>query len=313
MSHLLKLTVTCLLVMIVTVSFYSLAPRNFINGTQIHIAKNTSLTGITNLLEKNHVISSPILFKVVVTFFYGRRSINAGDYLFKNPQNLFIVAGRLARGDQGLPPIKITIPEGSTVNDIAWILLKKMPDFNVPYFIKIAHDFEGHLFPDTYVLYSNTTPTEVFTTMRKTFDTKIESLSADIKLFGRKFEDVIIMASLLEKEATSSADRAVISGILWKRLDLGMPLQVDPPLAYITSNTSGFISLDDTKIDSPYNTYRYKGLPKGPISNPGLDAISAAIHPVKTPYYFYLSDKQGNMHYATTHEGHLLNRDKYLR
>lgn len=295
------------------VSFASFAPEDFPAGAEIHIPQNISLSDVSSTLAKKHVISSPFLFKMAVALLYGQRRIVAGDYLFLQPQNLWIVADRLVKGQQGLSPIRITIPEGSTVNDIAWILLKKIPHFNAPYFIRIAHDFEGYLFPDTYLFYPNKKPDEILETLRNTFDAELQSLYLDIKSGGRRKEDVVIMASLLEKEATSSDDRAIIAGILWKRLDEGMLLQVDPPLTYISGNTSGFVSLDDTKIDSLYNTYKYKGLPVGPIDNPGLEALKIAVHPLKTPYYYYLSDTKGNIHYATTYAGHLANKIKYFR
>ncbi len=296
----------------IIISIISRPPKDFPIGAKVHIAKNTPLSDVARSLAEKRIISSPFLFKSVSAVFYGRRGVIAGDYLFEKPQNIWRVAERLARGYQNLSPIKITIFEGTTVNDIAWILLKKIPDFNTPYFIQLAHNSEGYLFPDTYIFYPNTTPTEIFNKMRTTFDLKLAGLSSDIKISGRSPTDIVIMASILEKEATSTEDRAKISGVLWKRLDEGMLLQVDPPLIYITANPSGYVFIKDTKIDSPYNTYKYKGLPKGPIANPGLDSLSAAVHPVKTPYYFYLSDKKGNMYYAKNYAEHLVYKAKYV-
>jgi UPF0755 protein len=308
--YLLKLTACSTVIILILLSIAVFVPKKFPAGTIVRVQKDATLSDVTASLSKRQIILSKFLFKGIFSLFYGQRKVMAGDYVFDQPQNLWIVTSRLAKGEHGLPIIKVTIPEGSTVQDIAWILLKKIPDFNAPYFIKIARQHEGYLFPDTYRFYPNTTPEDVLKTLRETFNIKIKPLMISISMSGRTSSDIVIMASLLEREASSTTDREIIAGILWKRLDEKMLLQVDAPFVYITGNN--FVSLADLKIDSPYNTYKYRGLPKGPIANPGLNAIKAAINPTKTPYYYYLSDQKGNMHYATTHDGHLVNRDKYL-
>jgi UPF0755 protein len=121
------------------------------------------------------------------------------------------------------------------------------------------------------------------------------------------------MASILEAEARTTETRKIISGILWKRMEIGMPLQVDAPFQYIIGKNTFQLTTNDLKFDSPYNTYKYKGLPPGPIGNPGLDAISATVNPIKTNYLYYLSDVRGNMHYAKTFAEHVINKEKYLK
>jgi UPF0755 protein len=309
-SYLLRLAGFSFLVLIIMVSIAAFVPKQFPVGTVVRIKKDSSLSVIADSLFEKHVISSPVLFKAAAVFLHGQRVV-AGDYAFDEPQNLWTIVSRLAKGDQGLKPIKVLIPEGATLEDVAWLVLKKIPKFDTAYFIKIAHNYEGYLFPDTYYFYQNTTAEEAFDAMRKNFNKKFQTLVMDVALSKRNPKDIVIMASILEREAKTIEDRATISGILWKRIDEGMPLQVDATLVYLTSD--GYVSLDDTKIDSPYNTYKNKGLPPGAISNPGIDALRAAAQPVKTPYYYYLSDRDGKMHYATTFEGHQINREKYLR
>ena len=107
--------------------------------------------------------------------------------------------------------------------------------------------------------------------------------------------------------------RRMISGILWKRLDEGMPLQIDCTFQYVNGKNTFQLSLDDLKIDSPYNTYKYRGLTPTPISNPGLDSLRAAVTPIESKYYYFLSDKEGVMHYGITHDQHVANKNKYLR
>ena len=145
------------------------------------------------------------------------------------------------------------------------------------------------------------------------FNVKIKSIDDAIRAFKKPLKDIVIMASILEAEARTTETRRIIAGILWKRLDIGMPLQVDAAFQYIDGKTTFQLATSDLETDSPYNTYTRKGLPPTPITNPGLDAILATITPIKTPYLYYLTDKDGKMHYAVTHEGHLANKEKYLQ
>ena len=140
--------------------------------------------------------------------------------------------------------------------------------------------------------------------MRSTFDEKTKDIAPT--------RDVIIMASMLEKEARQLETRRVIAGILWKRLERGMPLQVDAVFGYILDRDTFSPSLNDLSINSPYNTYTHTGLPPGPIGNPGLESLDAALHPVETPYWYYLTGADGTMHYARTFAEHVANR-KYLK
>ncbi len=310
---LLKIILPILVLSILSIIYLSLPPKDFPINIEINVPKNSGLSNISDILYENHIIKSTFIFKVEAVLMGGYRKIIAGDYVFKSASNSISIARRLIKGDHGLTRIKVTIPEGLTIKDISNILSKNINRFDTKSFLELAFYKEGYLFPDTYFFYENVTPMEVLNTLTKAFESKLNSLSNEVKLSNRKTEDIVTMASIVEKEATSTEDRKIIAGILWKRLDDNFPLQVDPPLAYITSNKDGFISIADTKIDSPYNTYKYKGLPKGPISNPGLDALSATINPTKTKYYYYLSDKKGNIHYAVTYDGHLSNKEKYLR
>lgn len=134
----------------------------------------------------------------------------------------------------------------------------------------------------------------------------------DVEKSGRTLNEIITMASLIEEEANTKESRRIISGILWQRIKQGMRLQVDAVFPYIMNKFSLQLTKEDLMDDSPYNTYRYAGLPPGPISNPGWDSIYAAIYPAKTSYLYYLSDREGNMYYAKTFEEHKANKAKYL-
>lgn len=129
---------------------------------------------------------------------------------------------------------------------------------------------------------------------------------------GHSLDEILTMASILEKEANKTADRKKIAGVLWHRIDIGMPLQTDATFPYYLGRNTFEVTRTDLQTDHPYNTYTNKGLPPGPIGNPGLDSILAAAQPTKSNYIFFLSDRQGNFHYSVTYEGHLANKRRYL-
>ena len=205
------------------------------------------------------------------------------------------------------------IPEGSSTKEIATILGKILPDFAKEKFITEAQGKEGYLFPDTYYFPPNIKPDAVIEAMEKNFNEKIISLNEQISAFGKPMKEIIIMASLLEEEARKLETKQMIADILWRRLKMDMPLQVDASFQYVNGKNTFTLSLDDLKIDSPYNTYLYKGLPPTPITNPGLDSIIAAVTPTTSKYLYFLTDKNGNMRYAVTHDEHVVNKEKYLR
>jgi UPF0755 protein len=152
----------------------------------------------------------------------------------------------------------------------------------------------------------------ILSVFSNSFHTHVSKIQSQITAFGKPVPEVLTMASLLEKEAADTQSRRTIAGILWKRIQSGMPLQVDAVFPYILGKNSYELTREDLKVDSPYNTYKYTGLPVGPIANPSLDSILAAVTPIKTNYVFYLSDRQGNFHFATTYEQHLANKKKYV-
>lgn len=311
-SNKLAHAIIALILVASTIYFFSLAPSNFPVGSVVNIPEQSTLNDISRILKEKHVIFSEFLFKVIAYASFSQNKLQAGDYEFDSAENSFSVAYRLIKGVQDIPRIKITIVEGATVNDIAKNVKRFIPTFDDVEFVQIAKPYEGYLFPDTYMFFSNVTPNEVMSTMMNEFENKVDPLimnySSDYSI-----EDIIKMASIVEKEATDPTDRKIIAGILWKRMKSGMPLQVDPPFFYFMNKSSDQLTLDDLKVKSPYNLYLNKGLPPTPISNPGISAIDASINPTSSQYWYYLSDKSGKMHYATTHAEHLVNKEKYLR
>lgn len=209
--------------------------------------------------------------------------------------------------------ITVTIPEGLNARQIG-DLLKKNGLFDGDKFVSAAEKEEGFLFPDTYRFYKDAKPADVISKMEENFDKKITpEILAEISAQKKSLKDIIIMASILEEEVKSTEDRKIVAGILWKRIDRRMGLNVDAALTYVLGKTSAELTAGDLKYDSPYNTYLYRGLPPTPISNPGLDTIKAATNPIASKYFYYLTDKEGAVHYAVTLEEHALNKFKYLR
>ncbi len=290
------------------------APDSFSADTYFTVSKGEGLSQIATALTKEHFIRSPFLFKVLVTLSGNQKELVSGVYAFKGPLNLFQVVYRIVSGEYGLTPVRVTIPEGTNVFEIADILKKYSKDFNRDEFIRIAGPHEGYLFPDTYYFLPSVGAEEAFETLRTNFTKRIGVIQDEVKSFTRPIDEVVKMASILEEEARTTTSRRIIAGILWKRLSIGMPLQVDAAFQYVNGKKdSADLTFDDLKIDSPYNTYVYKDFPPTAITNPGLDSLFSAVTPIKTAYFYYLSDKKGEMHYARTFEEHVANKYKYLR
>ena len=280
--------------------FFLSAPKNFTAGKTAVIEKGTSLAEISGQLKKGGFIRNKHAFTLYAIIFNKSKKIKYGKYLFNKPVSVFILTSRLTNGEFGFKPVKIVIPEGLTVKEIAE-LFGDFENFDKKEFLEKTKNLEGYLFPDTYLFLPGAETEQIVRTMMDNFKKKADDIS----------KDIVIMASLIEKEVPESNDRKIISGILWKRLKLGMPLQVDAVFPYLTGKRE--VLSDDLKIDSPYNTYLYKGLPPGPISNPGLDAIEAARNPKESPYLYYLSGQDGKTHFAKTFAEHLRNKERYLK
>ncbi len=291
--------------------FFAIAPPpTFPAGNIIVIARGASVSDIAEELSDAHIIAHPDLLRFVLRISGTGGSVQAGAYRFQAPQNLFTVAARLITGAYGLPPVRLTFPEGMTVREMASKIADAFPEVKAEDFLKEAQPYEGYLFPDTYLFPPSFDAAYVVALMRANFNTRTAAIRN--RQASSSLSDIVILASLIEKEARTTAVRRMIAGILWNRLRLGMPLQVDAVFGYIFDRDTYSPSLADLEVDSPYNTYAHTGLPPGPICNPGLESIQAALHPAKTDYLYYLTDKNGVMHYSTTYAGHQANRKKYL-
>ena len=299
------------------------------NDTITYIAKSgMGDDEIAKDLEKQGIIKNSFFFRSYVILSLQHSKLQAGKYLLSPNMSVYEIVKRMVSGD--VIKQKITILEGWDIHDI-----KKYFQVNDVLtngdFIKLVNqnfssrfDFlkekpkdvslEGYLFPDTYEIYEGESGEELVRNILANFDKKITpEIREEIKKQKKSIFEIITAASIIEKEVKSINDKKVVSGIIWKRLKIGMPLQMDSTINYITNKNDPGVSIKDTKIDSEYNTYKYTGLPHGPISNPGIDSIMAAIYPKESPYLYYLSSISGKIIFSRTMVEHSAAMSKYLR
>lgn len=238
--------------------------------------------------------------------------LQAGKYSLSASQSIKDIAGKIIKGEAIIEEISITIPEGFRLKEIEDRLAEK----NIIKRGSLQDFLEGYLFPDTYNFPTEKLPLEKDDVVKKfldNFDKKTSNLKEQAKFKNIDFRNIVIMASILEKEVRTPDDMKIVSGLLWKRISIGMPLQVDATIVYLTGKKTGEITYDDLKINSPYNAYLNKGLPPGPISNPGLVALDAALNPIENDYLYYLSKPTGETIFSKTLEEHNRAKNLYLR
>jgi len=280
--------------------------------TTVSIEQGSSASSIAHILADAGVTASPIPLWLALRLSTADTRVHSGTYRFTIPENTFRIVYRLVVADYGLPMVRITHKEGETVRELAEQIAKAFPGVSAESFKIAGKKYEGYLFPDTYFFPPSSDVNSIIKTMRNNFDTKIAPLQDAIATSSRSISDIVIMASLVEREARTEESRRMVAGILWNRLERDMALQVDAVFGYIFDRDTYSPSHADLKVDSPYNTYTHKGLPPGPISNPGLVSLQAALYPAQTKYLYYLTGNDNLMHYATTYSGHQANRKQYL-
>lgn len=317
-SHFLKIIGITALVLFLYTFVYLLAwrsPRPFPEQALVSVERGASLSQIANSFEEQGVVLSSFWLKTFIVLWGGEKRVIAGDYYFPNAVSVFRVAKMLHNGDFGLIARRVTIFEGTSSVEMAEVLEKELLRFNAKDFVDevVNNNFEGYLFPDTYFFMPNTNSSDVIMMMRENFTRQTKQYEADVLKFEKPLDQIVTMASIIEDEANGTLEsKRIVSGILWKRLRLDMPLQVDAPFIYYNGKNSYTLTKEDLSEDHEYNTYKNKGLPPTAITNPGLDSIRAAITPTNTEYLYFLSDRKGNMYYAKDFEGHKRNRELYL-
>jgi UPF0755 protein len=282
------------------------------NPVYFTIPKGTSAAQIGTKLESAGLVKSALAFKIYIQFSGQSGKLQSGQFKlypsFTLPQNI----NALFNG-----PVELwtTIPEGLRREEIAArfaTALGKDKAF-VSEFMQASVGKEGYLFPDTYLFPMDVTATAVVQKMTDTFNAKIVGLSPQGS--NLTFAESVTLASLLERETKTDAERPIVAGIIVNRLNAGIPLQVDASVQYAVGTSRDWwpiLSLINLKVDSLYNTYKFTGLPPGPIANPGLSSLKAAFAPAQTDYLYYIHDSTGQIHYAKTLSEHNANVAKYL-
>ncbi len=213
--------------------------------------------------------------------------------------NLYNITGKSAKFPAG---VDVAI-DRLEANRYPWLYM--LPD---------GASLEGFMFPDTYRFFRDASADDVVVKMVGNFDGKLDRrLRNDIDGSGRSLYEIVIMASILEREVRDAEDMRKVSDLFWRRYDSGMGLQADSTVNYVTGGKDPSLSYDDTQLDTPYNTYKWRGLPPGPIGNPGLIALEAAIHPEPNEYWYFLTDSEGVVHYGRNLDEHNRNKAQYLR
>lgn len=285
----------------------------------VKIREGTSTAEIAERLSEKGVIKSPLKFRIIARLRGYDDKLRPGAYTFTSGMEDDEVFAKLLTGEKHL--IKFTIPEGFGVKEIA-DRLNNLDLVDKAEFLKAAENFtpydymrkrqnvfyaaEGFLFPDTYAVESDMEIDEILKLMASTLDERLtKKMRTQAEKMGLSIYDLITLASLVEREVRFPEDRPIVAQVLLKRLKLNMPLQTDATLQYLMETPKEEVSIEDTQIDSPYNTYQHVGLPPGPIANPGMAAIEAVLHPSETEYLYFVADRRGHNHYAYTYEEHL--------
>lgn len=294
---------------------------------RVLITKGTSGVQVGNTLFKEGLIKSPLAFKIYIQVRGYAARIQAGEYEIAQNLTLGQVVKLLLEGPS---EIWVTVPEGLRREEIpekfieAFGLSATDSQLFQDAFLDASKGSEGYLFPDTYLVPKDITGEAVYKLMRNTFASKLpegfEQLASDL---GYSTDQLVILASIIERETKTADERPVVAGIYFNRLKIGMGLQADATVQYAVGSLNCSMqnacnwwkvpTRNDLTIDSPYNTYKYSGLPPAPISNPGETSLAAVVNPESTNYLYYIHDTSGNIYYAQTLEEHNSNVAKYLR
>lgn len=293
----------------------------------VEIPQGATINTISDILYKNKLIKNKTMFKIFVKLSNKAQNFKAGKYLFNQTYSNKEIIEDISSGKMYNDGIKITIPEGSTSKEIVSILVgQKLGNeesyeklisnpkefYNQFKFLKEEDitSLEGFLYPSTYYFDENVSEKDVLSVMlsqfNKVYTDKLRDRQKELKM---TIEQVVNLASIIEKEAVLDEDRPIIASVFYNRLKIGMPLQSDATIQYIFKERKKIVTYKDLEIDSPYNSYKNKGLPPTPIASPGIKSIEAALYPKKTEYLYFVAKMDGGNNYSTNYEDHL----KYVK
>ena len=297
------------------------------NPVIVNIKAGMSASEIGTLLYQHGLVKNITVFRIIVHAQRLENSLQAGEYSFTCNMKAQTIISMISKGEVAYQ--RFTIPEGLTIDSIAKLLEEKKLA-NADKFRAVAKDYlpfdyiqpneaatykpEGFLFPDTYQVPRNINENDLIRTMVSQFNSQFsQPLRQQAKQRGLSIREVIILASLVEKEARISSERPIIAGVFLNRLKQDMPLQSCATIQYVLGYPKLELTVRDTEISSPYNTYLNMGLPPGPIANPGMASIHAVLYPAETNYLYFVADQNGKHHFSKTYEDHLAAIDMVSR
>lgn len=289
---------------------------------------------IADRLEEEGIIANSFWFTVYAKFAGIASSVQAGEFVIF-PGDDYASIGRILLNAK-TEEVQVTIPEGYTLKQMGEVLAEKFdfteadwaivtgmesPLEDHPFITRAGKpenvDLEGYLFPSTYRFFAESTAEDIATIMLEQMEEEVDALTLTLTTdeiidTPHSIHEMLTLASIVEREVRKPDEMKTIAGIFYNRLEIGMPLQSDATVNYITGGIDPSISLADTQLDSLYNTYKYAGLPPGPISNPGHNALIATASPAQTDYYYFLTSDDGTVYYGETYDQHLDNKARYL-
>lgn len=289
----------------------------------VEVPSGATASDIADILYEKALIGSPFTFKLYLKQKGFQEKIKAGTFVLSPGQSPAEIAEALVSGKPQEFPV--TLLEGWTLAQMAehletlglttqekFLDCLKTCTFTFDFLPK--KHLEGYLYPDTYFVDpASFTESGFIRRLIQTFRNKLDDDWRAIKKSGRTLDQIVIMASIVEREEGEPEERPRVAGILWKRLDASRGLDADATILYALGRTKGGLNYEDLQTNSLYNTRKYRGLPPGPISNPSLSSLRAALYPEITPYWYYLHDSKGEVHYGKTLEAHNENKANYLR
>ncbi len=300
-------------------------PKSDAPSVNVTIQTNDAIDQIAKELEQRGVITSSWAFKKYALLDGAVKLAKPGTYALKNGMNFRSIARQLSIGP-AKNEVTITIPEGKTLVQEAEIIANEgvsaavftratdpalwKQDFPWVANLPLGSTLEGYLFPNTYRVWRDQLPDGLLRKQLDEFTKRLPAIEKEAKAQGKTVHEIMTIASIVEREVAGDADRKIVAGIFLRRLREGMPLQSDATVNYITKGGRARPTFKDLEADSPYNTYRNKGIPPGPISNPGDAAIDAVLHPDDQGYRFFLTDDKGKAYYAKNFDEHKQNRAK---
>ena len=291
--------------------------------TDVIIAKGSTFADVVKTLDADRVLAHPLAFRVLARLRHVDADVKAGEYRFPAHQSSDQILERLVRGEQFA--VWVTIPEGFTAREIARTLAGRgLADEaayeavflhrSIPLGTQRTQNLEGYLFPSTYLVPTDDGPASIARILTDQFRKELPpDADARAKALHRTLPEIVTIASLIEREGKADDERPLIASVIYNRLRIGMPLEIDASIEYVFPEHHDVITKRDLEIDSPYNTYRHTGLPPTPIANPGKPSLDAAFRPATSEYLYYVAKGDGHHAFAKSLAEHNANVARYLK